>query len=380
MSVEALKRRAAPSADPAAPANAPAGEQAPASARAPLRDRKKMILAGVAGVVALAALWKGYDYLTLGRYLVSTDDAYVGAENAQIAPKLAAHVARVAIEANQKVRTGDVLITLDDTDYRLALQQAEAKLKTQDATLARITAEGVAADAGIAQANAQARAAEAEVSRAAAAYERAQKLAATDYASRAALENATADRDRTLAQKSAADAAVANAQAQRALVDSRLAEARGVAAELAVAVDRAKRDLASTTIVAPFDGVVAAKTVQTGDYVGPGKRVLSLVPIDRVYVDANFKETQVANLKAGQKVDVRIDAFPDRVFEGTVTGLAAGTGSTFSLLPPDNATGNFTKIVQRVPVRIAVKQPEGEALLRPGMSVVVSVDTRKAAR
>jgi len=380
MSVEALKRRVAPQADPATPDNTPAGEPAPASARPPARDRKKMILAGVAGVVALAALWKGYDYLTLGRYLVSTDDAYIGAENAQIASKLAAHVASVAVEANQKVRTGDVLIRLDETDYRLALQQAEAKLKTQDATLARITAEGVAADAGVAQANAQARAAEAEVARAAAAYERAQKLAATDYASRAALENATADRDRTLAQKSAADAAVANAQAQRALVDSRLAEARGVAAELAVAVDRAKRDLASTTIVAPFDGVVAAKSVQTGDYVGPGKRVLSLVPIDRVYVDANFKETQVATLKPGQTVDVRVDAYPDRVFVGTVTGLAAGTGSTFSLLPPDNATGNFTKIVQRVPVRIAVKQPEGEALLRPGMSVLVSVDTRKAAR
>lgn len=378
MSVEALKRRDAPPAGPAS--SDTAAEPAETAARPPARDRKRIILAMVGGLLGLAVVWKGYDYLTVGRYLVSTDDAYIGAENAQIASKLAAHIANVAVEANQKVRTGDILVTLDDTDYRLALQQAEAKLKTQDATLARIAAEGVSADAGIAQANAQARAAEAEVARAAAAYERSQKLAATDFASRAALENATADRDRTLAQKAAADAAVANAQAQRALVDSRLAEARGIAAELAVALDRAKRDLASTNIVAPFNGIVAAKSVQTGDYVVPGKRLLSLVPIDHVFVEANFKETQIATLKPGQKVDVRIDAYPDRVFEGIVTGLAAGTGSTFSLLPPDNATGNFTKIVQRVPVRIALKQPDGDALFRPGMSVIVSVDTRKLSR
>lgn len=377
MSVEPLKRRpeAEPQPQAASPPSAP-----PMADQSPMRDRKKMALMGAAALVALLGLWKGYDYITVGRFTVSTDDAYVGAENAQIAPKLAGNVAAVLVEANQKVKAGDKLVQLDDTDYRFTLDQAQAKLATQNATLARITAEAVAADAGVAQAEAQVNAAAADVTRAASAYERAQKLAATDYASRAALENATADRDRANAQKSAADAALANARAQRTLVDARFKEAKGAAAELAVSVDRAKRDLDMTTITAPFDGMVAAKSVQLGDYITPGKRVLSLVPVDRVFVDANFKETQISDVKPGQKVTIKIDAYPDRTFEGVVTGLSAGTGSTFSLLPPDNATGNFTKIVQRVPVRISVKQPSDGALLRPGMSVVASINTKKMDR
>ena len=377
MSVEPLKRR--PEAEPQ-PQAAPPPSAPPMADQSPMRDRKKMALMGAAALVALLGLWKGYDYITVGRFTVSTDDAYVGAENAQIAPKLAGNVAAVLVEANQKVKAGDKLVQLDDTDYRFTLDQAQAKLATQNATLARITAEAVAADAGVAQAEAQVNAAAADVTRAASAYERAQKLAATDYASRAALENATADRDRANAQKSAADAALANARAQRTLVDARFKEAKGAAAELAVSVDRAKRDLDMTTITAPFDGMVAAKSVQLGDYITPGKRVLSLVPVDRVFVDANFKETQISDVKPGQKVTIKIDAYPDRTFEGVVTGLSAGTGSTFSLLPPDNATGNFTKIVQRVPVRISVKQPSDGALLRPGMSVVASINTKKMDR
>lgn len=377
MSVEPLKRR--PEAEPQ-PQAAPPPSAPPMADQSPMRDRKKMALMGAAALVALLGLWKGYDYITVGRFTVSTDDAYVGAENAQIAPKLAGNVAAVLVEANQKVKAGDKLVQLDDTDYRFTLDQAQAKLATQNATLARITAEAVAADAGVAQAEAQVNAAAADVTRAASAYERAQKLAATDYASRAALENATADRDRANAQKSAADAALANARAQRTLVDARFKEAKGAAAELAVSVDRAKRDLDMTTITAPFDGMVAAKSVQLGDYITPGKRVLSLVPVDRVFVDANFKETQISDVKPGQKVTIKIDAYPDRTFEGVVTGLSAGTGSTFSLLPPDNATGNFTKIVQRVPVRISVKQPSDGALLRPGMSVVASINTKKTDR
>lgn len=377
MSVEPLKRR--PEAEPQ-PQAAPPPSAPPMADQSPMRDRKKMALMGAAALVALLGLWKGYDYITVGRFTVSTDDAYVGAENAQIAPKLAGNVAAVLVDANQKVKAGDKLVQLDDTDYRFTLDQAQAKLATQNATLARITAEAVAADAGVAQAEAQVNAAAADVTRAASAYERAQKLAATDYASRAALENATADRDRANAQKSAADAALANARAQRTLVDARFKEAKGAAAELAVSVDRAKRDLDMTTITAPFDGMVAAKSVQLGDYITPGKRVLSLVPVDRVFVDANFKETQISDVKPGQKVTIKIDAYPDRTFEGVVTGLSAGTGSTFSLLPPDNATGNFTKIVQRVPVRISVQQPSDGALLRPGMSVVASINTKKTDR
>jgi membrane fusion protein (multidrug efflux system) len=150
--------------------------------------------------------------------------------------------------------------------------------------------------------------------------------------------------------------------------------------ELNTALAKAERDLSFAVIRAPFDGVIGNRAVQTGDYVQPGQRLASLVPLDGVYVDANFKETQLARLRAGQTASITVDALPDRKITGTVESFAPASGSVFTLLPPDNATGNFTKIVQRIPVRVRVPADvAGEEVLRPGMSVVVSINTKSAA-
>lgn len=369
-----LREREVPAEREAMAAPPPAEAAAP-----PKRAGRRRLLLGAAALVALGVGgWYGHDYWTNGRFLVSTNDAYVGADMAAIAPKLAALVVDVPAVENARVKAGDVLLRLDPRDYRSALDQAEAKLTTQEATVERIATQMRGAEAGIAQAQAQIAAAQADVVRTEAALARAQTLSQNEFASRAALETATADRDRARAQRANTDAALASAVAARDLATAQRKEAEAGLVELRVLVEKARRDLDATTVVAPFDGVVAARAVQVGDYVSPGERVLSLVPIDHVYVDANFKETQIASIVPGEAVDVTVDAYPDRVFEGHVTGLAGGTGSTFALLPPDNATGNFTKIVQRLAVRIALPQPDDGTLLRPGMSVTATIDTRTA--
>ena len=374
-----------PLAPPAAPLTppAPAARDAEDAARAaPAAAKRRSVKKPLIGAALLAALafgaWEARDYWLVGRFMVTTDNAYVGAESAAIAPKLAAYVADVAVSANQSVKTGDLLVRLDSTDYQSALDQAEARLATQRATIDRFASQAAAADASVLQAQAQIAAATAETIRTQHAYDRAATLARSDFASKALLDGATADRDKAVAASAAAGAGLASAKAARGLADAQKIEAQRGAAEIQVSIDKARRDLAMTAIVAPFDGVVAAKNVQVGDYATPGKRLLTLTPLDKVFIDANFKETQLRKIVPGEKVRIEVDAYPGKAFEGTVVGLAPGTGSVFSLLPTDNATGNFTKIVQRLAVRIAVDQMQDQHKLRPGMSVVASIDTRTA--
>lgn len=334
---------------------------------------------GTVGVLALAtATWFGYDYWTVGRFLVSTDDAYVGADMAILSPKVAANVAEVPVAENQAVKSGDVIVRLDAGDYRLAVDQARAKLATQNAQIATFDAQISAATASAAQARAQLEASQASVLKAEADFERTKPLVDRDVSSKATLDAATAARDTARAQVKSAEAAIAAADANIVVLKSQRAQAELVAKELDVAVQRAERDLSFTVLRAPFDGVIGNKSVQVGDYVTPGKRLAALVPLDKVYVDANLKETQLAGVKVGDTAEVRVDALDGHAIRGTVESLAPASGSQFSLLPPENATGNFTKIVQRVPVRIAVPASEAHGALRPGLSVVVSIDTRSA--
>jgi len=232
----------------------------------------------------------------------------------------------------------------------------------------------------VAQAQAQIAAAQADAERAEGDYARQQQLARSDYTSRAALETAKAARDRAEANVQSAQAAFAAAKANVDVLAAQQTEARRVAAEQQTAVEKAERDLTFTEIRAPVDGVIGNKAVEVGTYVQPGARLAALVPLTSVHVDANFKETQLASLKPGQKVRIEVDAFPDADIVGTVESVSPASGAVFSLLPPENATGNFTKIVQRVPVRVAVNQDVvQQGILRPGLSVVVDVDTRTAA-
>ena len=370
---------AAPSADSGEPATARETSSAsPAADKQTSKpsSRRKPIFIGIGALALLGGVWFAYHYITVGRFIVSTDDAYVGVHMSMVSPKVPAYVADVPVADNQSVKRGDVLVRLDDGDYRLALEQSKSKLATQNAAIATFDAQIKAAEAAAAQARAQIDAAKANVIKTEADYARTNALTAKDYATKASLDAAIAARDSARAQVKADEAAIQSADANIALLHAQREQATQVAKELQVAVDQAARDLSFTVIRAPFDGIVGNKNVQVGDYVTPAKRLAAVIPLDKVYVDANLKETQLGLVVVGQDADVEVDALGGAVLKGKVVSVAPASGSQFSLLPPENATGNFTKIVQRVPVRIEVPASEAKGRLRPGLSVVVDIDTR----
>ena len=334
--------------------------------------------------MALIALgfgaWKGWSWWTEGRFHVSTDDAYVKAETATVAARTSGTIVATPFADGARVKAGDVLVEIDPIDARLAIDAAEARIATQNATLARIEAQIGAQKAQVAQAEAQLVSAKAGADNADITFERATRLVATAAVSQQTLDQARSDRDKAHAAVTAAEAGIAAARGAEAVYVAQKAEAEQGARELAVALDKARRDASFTRVVAPFDGVVGNRAAQVGALVQPGTRLLALVPLDRVYVEANFKETQLKRIRPGQKAVIEVDAFGGATVEGRVTGLSPATGAQFSLLPPENATGNFTKIVQRVPVRIEVTgEAARDGRLRAGLSVVADVDTRDGA-
>ena len=362
--------RGAPAAVPPAP-----------SASAPLPLVRKRPLRRVALLALLAAAlgfgaYQGWHWWSVGRFFIATDDAYVQADISVLAAKVPGYLEQVPVVNGLSVRKGDVIAKLDDGDYRLALQAAQDKLATQESTIARIARQAEAAQAQVAQAAAQLDATRADAVRAQADFARATQMQA-DYVAKSRIDQTRADRDRTEASVKAMEAGLVAARANVDVLLAQRREAESLATELRTAVDRARRDLDFTVIRAPFDGVVGNKAVEAGAYVAPGTRIAALVPLQSVRIDANFKETQVQRMRPGQPVTVTIDAYPDREIEGVVESFSPASGSVFSLLPPDNATGNFTKIVQRLPVRVRVPEAVArEGLLRPGLSVEVRVDTR----
>ncbi|HLN10415.1 MAG TPA: HlyD family secretion protein [Xanthobacteraceae bacterium] len=360
--------------------DAPVVIEAQAAAASPVKRRRpvRRILAALAALsLAGVGTWYGYHWWTVGRYVVSTDDAYVGANSTTMAAKISGYISAVAVDNNAQVRAGDVIAIIDDGDYRLAVDAARDKVATQQSTIERIGRQVAAQEATVEQARAQLASAQAGATRANLEFDRQQALAHREFASRQKLEQAQADRDQTTASITSATAAVDAALANVEVLKAQQEEAVRSLKELTTALAKAERDLSFAVIRAPYDGVIGNRAMQPGDYVQPGQRLASLVPLDAVFVDANFKETQLARLRPGQRVSIAVDALPDRTIEGSVESVAPASGSVFSLLPTDNATGNFTKIVQRVPVRIRVPSDiAGERLLRPGMSVVVSINTK----
>jgi membrane fusion protein (multidrug efflux system) len=341
------------------------------------KRRARLILALLATALLGAGAWYGHSYWTVGRFMVTTDDAYVHADFATLAPKITGYVVAVPAQESGAVRAGEPLVRLEDGDYRDALALAEAQLAAQEAAIVRIDRQAAVADASVAQSHARVEAARAALTQASADLARYRSLAANDVASAQRLEAAQAQETSARAAVREAEAGVATAEANRAVIDAQRAEAQAMIGGLAAAREKARRDLEATVIRAPFDGIVGNLSVAVGDLVAPGKRLLAVVPLDEVYVEANFKETQIAGLAPGTAVHLHVDAFPDRDIVGRVEGVSPASGAQFSLLPPENATGNFTKIVQRVPVRVAVPADvAAEGWLRPGLSVEVSADTR----
>ena len=343
----------------------------------PAPNRKRLVLLAVLAAAIGFGGWKGYGWYVDGRFIVSTDDAYVKADQSIVAAKVAGLVASVEAADNTKVKAGDVLLRLDDGDYKLAVEAARLRVATQDATIARLARQTAAQRASIEQATAQLASAQAELARANLAFNRADSLARTGNASIATFDQARADRDRGVAGVAGARAGVEAANAAMDVLRAQQTEAESQRRELDTALQRAERDLDFTVIRAPFDGTIGNRAAQQGQYVQPGTRLMALVPLDGVYVQANFKETQLATLRPGQDVELHVDAYPGRTIRGHLASVAPATGAEFSLLPPENATGNFTKIVQRLPVRIALPEDVArEGRLRPGMSVVVDVRTK----
>ncbi|WP_019221834.1 HlyD family secretion protein [Bartonella senegalensis] len=328
-------------------------------------------------ILALFMLWFGYKWITHWRYLLSTEDAYVQGDIAAIAPKLNGYIEKIAIKANQVVKKDDVLFYLDNGDYKIALEQTEARLNTQQKTLLRIDAQIIAAHSALDDAQAQKVAASAIATNTQLTLKRTTELKADRYATQSDVDDAKSAYEQAIANVKRADAQIAAARANIQVLEAQRSETESQTKSLELSRDKAKRDFDSTVIRAPFDGIVGNLTAKTGDFVMNGQRLAALVPIQELYIEANYKETQLQSIQPGQTAYITVDAFKKEVFIGTVLSIAPATGAVFSLLPPQNATGNFTKIVQRIPVRISI--PE-EALknrrIRAGMSVLVKIDTR----
>lgn len=364
---------------PAAPVNVPAA--VPANATAPKSaGKRKFVMIGVIGLLALAAIGYGAYYMLVGRFYISTDDAYVRSNNTMLGARVAGHVAAILPRDNSQVRAGDVIYRIDDGDYRIAVDAARSRIETQQATIARIGRQVTALESAVEQTRAQLTSAEAALKRAGLDYERQQALSTKGFASKATFEVSEASRDQGAAAVKSAQAAFDAARDNVEVTKAQQTEARAQLAELQTQLAKAERDLAFTFVRAPVDGTFSNRLVNAGDFIQAGQRLGNIVPLDDVFIDANYKETQLKRIRPGQPVKISVDAYGHRKFSGVVDSISPAAGSVFTLLPPDNATGNFTKIVQRLPVRIRVpKEVARQNMLRAGMSVYTTVDTREGA-
>ncbi len=359
------------------PSTEPAEETSPAAS-----GRKKLIgriALGVAAVGLVYGIYAFIDYRNNGQYIQSTDDAYVKADGVAVSSKLAGYVRQIGVADNQQVPAGAFLVQIDPTDYSAKLNQADAQV-----SVARAAEQ--ATSAGIAEAQAslnQARAALAASQRDLAYYSsevaRYTPLAASGAEPRTQLDQLTSARDKAAADVRAKQAMVEAAASKIATTKAQVQQASAQIASAEASRQAARNDVGTTRIIAPIAGKVGSSAVRLGQFVQPGQRLLTIVPTQAIYVEANFKETQIGLMRPGQPVTMHVDALPDVDFHGVVDSITPGTGANFSLIPPQNATGNFTKIVQRVPVRIRINAgEESRKVLVPGLSLTVKVDTRGA--
>jgi membrane fusion protein (multidrug efflux system) len=334
-------------------------------------------LALALGIAAAADF--GYGYLTTGRYLESTDDAYVKADSTIVSPKVSGYIADVLVGDNQPVKAGQLLARIDDRDFRTALEQARADVAAAEAAVRNLDAQISLQQPLIEQGTADVAAAEATLQFAQEEQARYDGLMKTGSGTiqraqqtDAALREKTALLQHGKSGLLAAQRKVDVLTTDRARAVAQVDRARAVEAQAAL-------NLSYTQIAAPVDGTVGARSLRVGEFVQAGTQLMAVVPLDAVYVVANFKETQLTHVRNGQPVEIRIDSFHGTRLKGHVDSLSPASGLEFALLPPDNATGNFTKIVQRVPVKIVLDDQSLNGLLRPGMSAVPTVNTKSAA-
>ncbi|WDF72651.1 HlyD family secretion protein [Novosphingobium sp. KACC 22771] len=343
----------------------------------PSTARKVLPFVGLA--LLLGGAWWGWDYLNHGRYIEETNDAQIAADTLAVAPRISGYVAQVLVVDNQDVKAGTPLLTLDPRDYKAKTAQASAQVAIADALQANAQAAMEEQRAGIEQARAQLVAAQAKAKFDADQVKRFAPLVASGAEQAQQLAQLRAAADQSAAQVRAQSAAIEAQQRRIAAIEAQARQAKAQGMGGKAQLDAASVDLDATTIRATIDGRVGDKNVTPGQFVSAGTRLMTLVPLSKIYVVANFKETQLAHMRPGQAVSIKVDALDGRAVKGRIESMAPGTGASFSLIAPSNATGNFTKIVQRVPVRIAIDaDADTRRLLVPGLSVTAMVDTKTA--
>ncbi|AVE04032.1 multidrug ABC transporter permease [Pseudomonas palleroniana] len=341
------------------------------------RGKARRILLSIATLALLVGLgWAAWWWLS-GRFIETTDDAYLQADSISVAPKISGYVAQVLVSDNQNIKRGDVLVRLDARKYQAVSDEATATIAARQADFAKAQADLVQQDSTIAEARAQLQGAQADARHAQAEVARYAPLArsgAEPQERLAQLNNQLAQARSTVAAK---QAALRSSETRYGTLQAQLKQAQAQLGVAKASEAQSQLDVDDAVIRSPLDGRVADRGVRVGQYVQPGTRLLTVVPISAIYLTANYKETQIGDMRPGQSVSVHVDALPGRKLEGHIDSLSPGTGAQFALLPPSNATGNFTKIVQRVPVRIALDIPEEVRIaLMPGLSATVEVDTR----
>ncbi len=352
------------------------GVTAPTKARRRLTFRQRALL-GLSALAIVAVCGYGYYWWTFDRFFQETDDAYVGGNVTPISPHISGFIAVIAVGDNERVKAGQLLLRLDDRDVRAAADHAEAILRARKATLGSLRAKYVLQQSTIEQAGAglDARIAQADFARVDA--ERYRSLVLSDSGSRQDAQRSAALDKQARAAVISAQAGLAAAKQQLDVLNAEIAEAAAAEAQAEADLTTARLNVGYAEIRSPIDGYVGNRAAQVGAYVSPGSYLLTVVPTHGLWVDANFKEDQLWRMKPGEPATVVADVLPGHVFHGRVVSLAPATGAVFSVIPPENATGNFTKIVQRVPVRIVLDENEATlGRIRPGLSITATVDTR----
>jgi membrane fusion protein (multidrug efflux system) len=334
-----------------------------------------LLLVGVIALIA-ALIWGIYWWVS-GRFIESTDDAYLQADSTVVAPKVAGYVAEVYVKSNQSVKKGDPLVRLDNRQYQAQLDQAQATIEARQADLDRATADIKQEQAEIEQAQAQVKLARLNLRHAQEEVDRYVPLDVTGAATSEKLAELRNARDQAQANLEAAQAGLKSAQSRLTANTAQIEQARAQIKAGQASLRQTSIDVGDTIVRAAIDGRVGDDTVRVGQFAQPGTRMMTIVPIQQTYLVANFKETQIGRMRIGQAAEIHIDAMPDLDLHGVIESFSPGTGAQFALLPPENATGNFTKIVQRVPVRIRLQaDAQTRERLLPGLSVTVDVDTK----
>jgi membrane fusion protein (multidrug efflux system) len=358
----------------------PTGAPRAKPATMPVRARiKRAALAFVLLTGTAAGAYFGYDYWTTGRYLESTDDAYVKADYTTVAPKVAGYIADVLVQDNQPVTAGQVLARIDDRDFRAALAQANADVSAAAAAVRNLDAQINLQRSLIDQAQAAIDASKATLDFADADAVRYRDLMKTGAGTTQRAEQTESIRGQAAAQLQRDQVGLIAAQKRITVLTTERDQAQAQQERSRAVAQQATLNLSYTTITAPVDGTVGARSLRVGQFVAAGTQLMAVVPLHATYVVANFKETQLTFMRDGQPVEVRVDGFPDVKLTGHVDSLSPASGLEFALLPPDNATGNFTKIVQRIPVKIILDESRLTGMLRAGMSVEPTVNTKQTA-